>query len=843
MNGRFEGPPLLGVADQAFADIRRWLALGRDVLVSGDVGSGRTLMLRQLLAHASRQGTGSVLLRAAGESPLAAFLTHPSFPQNATPGRAAEAAGWLLGELGGRRAMVLVDDLDQLDEASCTVLLRVVRTRRVTLVATVRSGAGQLPDAPARLVAERAPARQALAPMGFRAMARLISGALDGPVDVPLTSAVLSRSAGNPRVALALVDGARHARVIDRRDGIWQKTGQFDDVPGDAVAHALLARATPEQVAALELLSWLGPVDRDTGELLIGGGLLRELVGANRVIEHARTGGGQPQLAVAPPALGTALRSAITADRARQLSRQATERCGSGVDLPFRHDDDLRALLSARTRRAAEDYVRWSVEVSDLVLADAAAEESAAARGWLDDPTVPAANRYLERLQRRPARTQLEAVFTGTVVTGREDVQELVRFCLQRIRWARWSGMGAEQLASLPGARHPRVLAAIQGVEGLRTRVLERAEGALPVPATGLPWLDAWQTVVAAGALLDAGRPDLALEHAESVPAEVAPDAAYYADGIRVLALLMSGEAAAAERWGRHLLEAAYDARSLTGIRVHSAALTEVLFHAGRNEEAWRVLNTALSLGSPGPADHTFYRRGLSIGAAILAAAGDDDIVDVLARELGERPHHAQVLCALSPLARAAVCRAAGDPVAAARVLTDAGDRAADQGMDACALTYWLAQDRMPPPEQAARIEAVFARVRSPLLAPYLRLGRAIVAEDAAAIAAALPRVSPAVSPGMVGTAVELLQELGTGTDGLVDEGVVPRPGLHHDDRLDRLTAREREVAVMARRGLSNREIARRLRLSVRTVENHMAAVLRKLGLEGRDGLRNWNFV
>nr|WP_276582215.1 helix-turn-helix transcriptional regulator [Cellulomonas sp. RIT-PI-Y] len=95
----------------------------------------------------------------------------------------------------------------------------------------------------------------------------------------------------------------------------------------------------------------------------------------------------------------------------------------------------------------------------------------------------------------------------------------------------------------------------------------------------------------------------------------------------------------------------------------------------------------------------------------------------------------------------------------------------------------------------------------------------------------------------MVGTAVELLQELGTGTDGLVDEGVVPRPGLHHDDRLDRLTAREREVAVMARRGLSNREIARRLRLSVRTVENHMAAVLRKLGLEGRDGLRNWNFV
>nr|WP_281728271.1 LuxR C-terminal-related transcriptional regulator [Cellulomonas denverensis] len=95
----------------------------------------------------------------------------------------------------------------------------------------------------------------------------------------------------------------------------------------------------------------------------------------------------------------------------------------------------------------------------------------------------------------------------------------------------------------------------------------------------------------------------------------------------------------------------------------------------------------------------------------------------------------------------------------------------------------------------------------------------------------------------MVTAAAELLRASGTDPDALFDQASLPRDRVHHDDRLDRLTAREREVAMMARRGLSNREIARRLRLSVRTVENHMAAVLRKLGLDGRDGLRNWNFV
>jgi DNA-binding CsgD family transcriptional regulator len=56
----------------------------------------------------------------------------------------------------------------------------------------------------------------------------------------------------------------------------------------------------------------------------------------------------------------------------------------------------------------------------------------------------------------------------------------------------------------------------------------------------------------------------------------------------------------------------------------------------------------------------------------------------------------------------------------------------------------------------------------------------------------------------------------------------------------DPLTDRESQVARMAARGSTSREIADTLYLSVRTVDNHLARVYRKLGLSGREELVPW---
>ena len=60
------------------------------------------------------------------------------------------------------------------------------------------------------------------------------------------------------------------------------------------------------------------------------------------------------------------------------------------------------------------------------------------------------------------------------------------------------------------------------------------------------------------------------------------------------------------------------------------------------------------------------------------------------------------------------------------------------------------------------------------------------------------------------------------------------------DDELDRLTARERDVMRLIARGYTYREAAGELFLSVKTVETHMSAVLRKLQLSNRRELARW---
>ena len=67
--------------------------------------------------------------------------------------------------------------------------------------------------------------------------------------------------------------------------------------------------------------------------------------------------------------------------------------------------------------------------------------------------------------------------------------------------------------------------------------------------------------------------------------------------------------------------------------------------------------------------------------------------------------------------------------------------------------------------------------------------------------------------------------------------GDVPPP---EDPETDRLTSREKEVLRYIARGFTYKEAARRLHISVKTVETHVSAVLRKLQLSNRYELTRW---
>jgi len=60
------------------------------------------------------------------------------------------------------------------------------------------------------------------------------------------------------------------------------------------------------------------------------------------------------------------------------------------------------------------------------------------------------------------------------------------------------------------------------------------------------------------------------------------------------------------------------------------------------------------------------------------------------------------------------------------------------------------------------------------------------------------------------------------------------------DPEIDQLTVREKEVLRLIARGYTYKEVAKRLSISVKTVETHVSAVLRKLQLSNRHELTRW---
>jgi DNA-binding NarL/FixJ family response regulator len=75
---------------------------------------------------------------------------------------------------------------------------------------------------------------------------------------------------------------------------------------------------------------------------------------------------------------------------------------------------------------------------------------------------------------------------------------------------------------------------------------------------------------------------------------------------------------------------------------------------------------------------------------------------------------------------------------------------------------------------------------------------------------------------------------------GFVLDAFAGEPVPSVDPELDRLTAREREVLRYIARGYAYKQIGRQLHISVKTVETHVSAVLRKLQLSNRYELTRW---
>lgn len=75
---------------------------------------------------------------------------------------------------------------------------------------------------------------------------------------------------------------------------------------------------------------------------------------------------------------------------------------------------------------------------------------------------------------------------------------------------------------------------------------------------------------------------------------------------------------------------------------------------------------------------------------------------------------------------------------------------------------------------------------------------------------------------------------------GMTDAILAPGSKSSSDESKGTLTAREREVLVLLAEGMANKEVARRLGISVRTAETHREHLSRKLGIAPIAGLTKY---
>jgi DNA-binding NarL/FixJ family response regulator len=128
----------------------------------------------------------------------------------------------------------------------------------------------------------------------------------------------------------------------------------------------------------------------------------------------------------------------------------------------------------------------------------------------------------------------------------------------------------------------------------------------------------------------------------------------------------------------------------------------------------------------------------------------------------------------------------------------------------------------------------------------FLALSVSDAAEDVIALIRAGARgyVTKTISPDELTDAIRRVDEgdavfsqrlAGFVLDAFAGEIEVPA-----DPEIDQLTVREKEVLRLIARGYTYKEVAKRLSISVKTVETHVSAVLRKLQLSNRHELTRW---
>lgn len=845
------------------------------VVLCGDAGVGKTRLARGALAEAEARGAATrwaVGTATAVDVPLGAVAHLVSVAQDGSMPNPVfllhQAVDRLVTETGDRQLIVGIDDAHLLDPLSAMLVQQLALVGGVRLVLTLRSRQS-VSDALLSLWKDEVLKRIEVSALSREQTSRLVEAVLAGPVESISLRRLWHATGGNPLFLRHLVEGeleAGHLRVVS---GIWQWRGNL--AVSSALAELVEARLSgldPGARLALEHLAFGEPM---------GVGLLEELSSPGALEAAERRGlvttyvcDQRLEARLAHPLYGDLLRSQAPPRRARQIrgelaeavARRGTRREGDVLKVAvLLIDSDGRADPALLTRGAA-----LALALLDVALAERLGRAAISAGAGFEARLAVA---YATSWQGRPeeAVEDLERM-VALAENNDERAQATIPWVaslfwsLKRPELAERVLSEAENTVNRCGPASPELQAVRSAFAFNLGRVREAVEIAEEILA--FPEASAMARAWAAGTAACAwGRIGIADKVGEVATLGIrSVQRAPYASMVEYA--LAWGDVAGDLLAGR--IEGAADkaskcqARSLEtllGAVTPIGALTMgvVAMARGRLVTALRWFREVVAaLAGRDPA--AWGGLGQMYAAQALGMAGEAEAArEALAETARARHPSLLVYQADELLAQAWVAAAEGALDQACSCARAAAQVAAGQGSAAVEVQAWHTLVRIGKAAEAAEAAEHLCELAVMVQGPMAQ----IAADHAEAVVE-----RDGLSLDRVGSAFEAM-----GTDLLAADAFAHAATAHRHagqrssanaagarvralaERCERartpaitaadlplpISAREREVALLAARGLSNRQIAARLVVSVRTVESHLYQASSKLGVAGREGL------
>lgn len=834
-----------------FADTARaWVMLRRHTLVVGPAGSGRSLVIARAQEQLRMHGFDTVHVDGAYDDlrAMGTFTSHPT-ARALTPERRDidRLADVYIEELDRDRAVLIVERIDLLSAESTAFVSRLLRESRAVLLASSgrrgdRTDSRGLP----LLLAEFAVSEVQLEPLGYAGVSALLTDHLGASPDAPLISALAARAGGNAKVVTAIADGARLVGAITLHEGLWTEASPLDAVPLSAVTNILTGQLTPRELNALQQLCIIGDIPIGEAIRFIDPDVIQRLSDASLITSRPSISG--PRLAVSPPALRTALLQSLTpAGRALHL-RTITDALGENPLEGANVTEEIRNAFGDESGNG----LSWTgaADVVALVQESGRAQRMAALSRWRSDRSIPAAVAVAEAMLGRVPSPRLAEVFRESLPDEAESVDVVSRFLMYRLQYGLVNGAHDSPDDSVqPFERRGDLqeLSAMMQFFVLLRRGAQLPTAVLPASPPKEPYVRGWWVVARASESLEKGDARAVLDLLdETMRVLDDPQLDRCFEALEADALFLLGELEAIERSARSRLAVACEELDGVGIRVHAILLGWALYHQGRVDEAWEPLSLALRLGRPGPFIPSYYSRLLALATAVQLELGNHELVKILDHESS---HYSRSLRQpFGNLERWLDCkrlRASHADAEADELAWSAGLEEVVRGFPVTGMMLWAERIAPLSTEQTIEVVKVLESTPKGMYHDILSLHVAYSSADESGIREGLEKACTRSYPVLVQHAARRLTELRAArghhdadpfiTAILTDEPRTLRSWSATAARA--LSDREREVALLARSGLSNREISTRLYVSVRTVENHMYRALRKLGLERRSEL------